>query len=449
MKKTNQKAPRMVLSFFAVSCFLFVMPLSQSYANTGRGEQSSVVSLSKPVFVENTRKAEAQLAEFDTKIDANQQLQKECVNNCVVLEREEARLKKEKKAFIETNRLPLVSILGGPGYMPETGFMFALGGLYSFSTDRDSDNLQRSSVSLVAIGNEMESGIGFGLRSKQNLFFQNNDIRYVGSLSFGNQSQYYWGTGYDKGKVVDASDDMSLDYKFVNYDANLTFRTNQHWYVGPVLRVRYCDPSNDDLPTTALADDNFQTYRDKPFSIGAGFTVQYDTRDVTVNAWQGSFLGIEFVDYNSFIGSDNDYSKASVDYRYYYALSKGKVLALFNKLQWSQGDVPFYDMPTLGGQDSMRGIYQGRYRDNIAIENTLEYRWTLRDGQDHLTKHGVTFWAGVGSVDSSLDELYSNFLYSYGVGYRYEIQPRMNVRVDLGIGSNNDKGFYLTFTEAF
>ncbi len=76
------------------------MPLSQSYANTGRGEQSSVVSLSKPVFVENTRKAEAQLAEFDREIYANQQLNKECVNNCVVLEREEARLKKRKKRHL-------------------------------------------------------------------------------------------------------------------------------------------------------------------------------------------------------------------------------------------------------------------------------------------------------------------------------------------------------------
>ncbi len=184
-------------------------------------------------------------------------------------------------------------------------------------------------------------------------------------------------------------------------------------------------------------------------SVGVGATLQYDTRDVTVNAWHGIFLGLEATNYSSTFGSDNDYIKASIDYRYYYSFAKGKVVALYNKLQWSQGDVPYYDLPTLGGQDSMRGIYQGRYRDSVAVENTLEYRWTIRSAQGELTKHGLTFWAGLGSVDSSLDEVYSNLLYSYGIGYRYELQPRMNVRVDFGIGSNDDKGFYLTFTEAF
>lgn len=217
----------------------------------------------------------------------------------------------------------------------------------------------------------------------------------------------------------------------------------------PVLRLRYYDPNSEDLPLSALTDPNFEQYRDKPLSLGVGLTVQYDTRDVAVNAWSGMFLGLEATDYNKVIGSDNSYSKASVDYRYYYPISKGKVLALFNKLQWSQGDVPYYDLPTLGGQDSMRGIYQGRYRDNVTIENTVEYRWTLQDEQGYLTKHGLAFWAGLGSVEATINALYSNVLFSYGAGYRYEIQPRMNVRVDLGIGSNDDKGFYLTFTEAF
>lgn len=429
--------------------FFCALSINDAYAGNGRGEQNSVVSLSKPVFIENTQQAEATLIQIEQRIESIKAKQRVCVADCEVLKHEEKKLKAEKKEFIKSNGLPLVSVLGGPGYMPETGLMLALGGLYSFSTDRDNPNLQRSSVSLVGIGNEMESGIGFGLRSKQNLFFSGNDIRYVGRLSFGNQSQYYWGVGYDKGAANSADDDMSMDYKFVNYDADLTFKANEHWYVGPVLRLRYYDPNDQNLPASALEDQNFTKYRNKPFAIGAGLTLQYDTRDVTVNAWEGSFLRVEFTNYNSFMGSDSTYSKASLDYRYYYPLSKGKILAVFNKLQWSQGDVPYYDMPTLGGQDSMRGVYQGRYRDNVTIENTLEYRWTLKDEQGQLTKHGLAFWAGLGSVVSSLNEVYSNLLYSYGAGYRYEIQPRMNVRVDLGIGSHDDKGFYLTFTEAF
>ncbi len=120
--------------------------------------------------------------------------------------------------------------------------MLALGGLYSFSTDRKSRALQRSSISLVGISNKMESGIGFGLRSKQNLFFDNNNIRYVGRLSFGNQSEYYWGVGYDKGVAQSQSSDTSMDYQFVDYDADLTFRVKTNWYIGPVFRLRYYNP---------------------------------------------------------------------------------------------------------------------------------------------------------------------------------------------------------------
>jgi hypothetical protein len=41
-----------------------------------------------------------------------------------------------------------------------------------------------------------------------------------------------------------------------------------------------------------------------------------------------------------------------------------------------------------------------------------------------------------------------NFLPNFGLGYRLEVQPRMNVRLDFGFGRDNF-GFYFNFTEAF
>ena len=65
----------------------------------------------------------------------------------------------------------LFSLLGGPAYMPETGFMLAIGGLYSFNTTPEQPSkTQRSSITLVGIANEMDSGVGFGVRSKQKIF---------------------------------------------------------------------------------------------------------------------------------------------------------------------------------------------------------------------------------------------------------------------------------------
>ena len=43
-----------------------------------------------------------------------------------------------------------------------------------------------------------------------------------------------------------------------------------------------------------------------------------------------------------------------------------------------------------------------------------------------------------------------NVLPNYGVGLRIEVQPRMNVRLDLGKNTvNNQMLFYFNMTEAF
>jgi hypothetical protein len=62
-------------------------------------------------------------------------------------------------------------------------------------------------------------------------------------------------------------------------------------------------------------------------------------------------------------------------------------------------------------------------------------------------KHGVAAWLGVGTVMEDLTEM-ENWLPNFGIGYRFEVQPRMNVRCDYGIGKDSS-GLYFNFTEAF
>ena len=42
----------------------------------------------------------------------------------------------------------------------------------------------------------------------------------------------------------------------------------------------------------------------------------------------------------------------------------------------------------------------------------------------------------------------NNWLPNTGVGYRLELQPRMNLRIDFGIGKNSSE-LYFNMTEAF
>jgi len=395
----------------------------------------------KEQAVQRTNDYKKAIDDIDEKLD-------NCTTQCEQLEHKKDQYKKALKDHSTKNGLPLFSILGGPGYMPETGLMLAAGALYSFSTNRAEEALQRSSVTLVAIANELDDGVGLGLRSKQNLFFDDNAIRYIGKLTMGKQNEYYWGIGYDAGEAQESSDDLLYEYNFINYQGNLTFETEYGFYIGPALQIKYYQPNQDSLPQTAIDDPNFQEFKDKPFSLGLGIVLEKDTRDFSVNAWKGHFLSFEYIAYSQKIGSDNDYQKLALDYRYYYSLAVGRVLAFYNQFQWSKGDIPYYDMPTLGGQDSLRGVYRGHYRDKNTIENSIEYRHTFKDSNHELTRHGMTVFTGMGSISENPNQLYEDIIFSYGVGYRYELQPRMNVRVDYG-RSATESGFYLTFNEAF
>ncbi|WP_241902687.1 BamA/TamA family outer membrane protein [Vibrio breoganii] len=409
-------------------------------------------SLDEIPFFETTSAAKQRTKDYEDKItDLKKQIKKcEDESQCLQLKKRKLDYEYAEKKHIEVNGLSKFSILAGPGYIPETGMMIAVGSLYSFSTDRADQQLQRSSVTLVAIANQTDEGPGFGIRSKQNIFFDQNKLRYQGRLLLGEQSQYYWGIGYDAGKEQDASDEISMNYNTIDYKGSLTFYLDSFYglNIGPVLHLKYFEPDQDTLPETAINDPNFQEFYDKPYTLGVGVTVQYDSRDVTVNAREGAFFNFEYLKYGTAIGGDSEYQKSLIDFRYYHAFRKNDTLAFYNAIQWSDGDIPYYDMPTLGGATSMRGIYSGHYRDKTAVENTVELRHTFLRNNGDLSVHGAVVWAGVGYVAPALDNLYENLLYSYGVGYRYELQPRMNVRVDLGFGPD-ESGFYLTFTEAY
>jgi hypothetical protein len=64
-----------------------------------------------------------------------------------------------------------------------------------------------------------------------------------------------------------------------------------------------------------------------------------------------------------------------------------------------------------------------------------------------FSRHGMVFWVGGGTVYSKPQEI-KNGIFNIGLGYRYEVQPRMNLRIDVGFGIES-AGVYLSFNEAF
>ena len=101
-------------------------------------------------------------------------------------------------------------------------------------------------------------------------------------------------------------------------------------------------------------------------------------------------------------------------------------------------------MAELGGTSSMRGYYEGRYRDKHSLEATVELR------QHVWKRNGIVVWAGAGTVFPKFSALRSRqILPNAGVGYRWEFKKNVNVRLDYGFGKSGQSGFLFNINEAF
>jgi len=100
----------------------------------------------------------------------------------------------------------------------------------------------------------------------------------------------------------------------------------------------------------------------------------------------------------------------------------------------------------------LRGYRWGRYRDRQMTFGITEYRHMFmrknprKDGE-MMSRFGFVTWLATGSVANNFSTM-KNWLPNGGVGIRYEVQKRMNARVDFGIGEDS-KAFYISFNEAF
>ncbi|WP_410966541.1 BamA/TamA family outer membrane protein, partial [Salmonella sp. SAL04182] len=169
----------------------------------------------------------------------------------------------------------------------------------------------------------------------------------------------------------------------------------------------------------------------------------WDDRDFIPNPRKGQYATLRYTHFAPDVGSDTRFDEYQLHYSRYHAVNDKDVLAWEADGAFTQGDVPWNMLPLLGSNHRMRGYYEGRYRDKNAISGQLEYRHKLS------WRHGVVGWVGEGTMGSSLHHLDDGrWLPSAGVGYRFEFKPRVNVRLDYGVGKASS-GFYFQVGEAF
>lgn len=325
-------------------------------------------------------------------------------------------------------------VIPGAFYTPETNFGLVVGILNYFNCCGSDIENRPSNIAMNFIYTFEHQYQAVILPT---FYIQNGEAISSTQLKLINYPRKYFGIG-------NHTPDESEPYKDlgIHLYSSYMIKTWQTFYIGPAYHLKY-DSVTDLVPGGKLETDDIAG-KNKTLLNGAGFSATYDTRDNIFFTKHGQFHQINTLAYPHFAGSDYQFMTFTLDLRFYLALCSVNSIAFQLYGNFSNGELPFLSMPTPGGTQMMRGIYQGRYRDRHFTMMQLEDRVQLSD-----FFHWTVF-ASTGQVASHLGQFSPNELkFVYGSGLRIKVaQNGMNLRLDFA-GGDHGLQFYFTALEAF
>lgn len=325
------------------------------------------------------------------------------------------------------------SVIGGPHYASDTKFGLGLVAAGLYRTDPNDSILPPSNVSLYGD----VSSVGFymlGVRG--NHIAPKGRYRIDYHLYFYSFPADFWGIGYEMGNNDANKSDMKRWQ--AQAEVSFLFRVADNFYIGPMASYDYVIGKHIERPELLQGMDQHT------WNVGAGVSLVYDNRDNLTNPHRGIYLNINQMFRPRFMGNDYAFSTTAFRFDAYQRLGKGTVLAEDIGANLNFGNPSWGMMAELGGTHSMRGYYEGRYRDKHSLEATVELR------QHVWKRNGIVVWVGAGTIFPKFSALRSKqILPNAGVGYRWEFKKNVNVRLDYGFGKSGQSGFLFNINEAF
>ncbi len=324
------------------------------------------------------------------------------------------------------------SIIGGPHYSSDRGFGVGLVAAGLYSTDRSDTLLQPSNVALTF---DATTNKYFSVALTNTTIFKHDRKRLEAEVRMQSFDTKFWGIGYDS--ESDNTNESKYNYLKLHATGAFTWQLAKYFYVGPLAAVDFVKGRKMQRPELWLGEDK------RTITLGAGFTLRYDTRDFTPNPYSGVYIAVDQRFNPSFIGNTYAYSETDVWLRYYHQFWSSGVVAFICRGQFTYGNTPWGMLPTFGGSEFMRAYYEGRYCDRNSMIGCIELRQRI------YHRIGMVVWVGAGTVFPNFEHLQMRrVLPEAGIGYRWEFKKRVNVRVDYGIGKHSS-GIVFSINEAF
>jgi hypothetical protein len=326
-------------------------------------------------------------------------------------------------------------------YSEETSWLFGISKFNAFKLAKGNkiDSItQPSSVNFFAyltLNGQHKTAI------EPNLMLNKNKAIWKSYIGYTDYPMEFFGIGNNT-KLEDQRTLITTDWQFSSY---YLFKTWKKWYIGPTFDFFNYTRVELENGVPQLSNESIDALHNLGFQSGLGLKLLMEGRDNRLNAKSGFYVEASYQIFNSKIGSDFNYNAFLSDFRYYYSPSKKLTLATQIRIESKEGDVPVQSLSLLGGDNSMRGTYRGRFRDLVALDSQIELRFPI-----YWIFGGVVF-NGLGQVASAYNQVrIESFHYNYGLGLRVKVDSKhdINLRFDYGI-SNDQKIFAINFAEAF
>lgn len=337
----------------------------------------------------------------------------------------------------ESNKKPVgrkmdFSLLGGPYYSSESKFGIGLvaSGIYSTAPD---DSL--TSPSNLSVFSKITTSPNFEVGVEGEHIWPSNIYRLNYEVSFSCINTFYWGADY--AQQADNANKSKYRYLASHAEAHFAFKILDNLYIGPLTCFDYNNASHLQIPELWDGDPL------RTFNWGVGASLRYDTRDNLTAPNKGLYVRWDQTFDFGWMGNKYPYKANELTATCYQRLWKGAVLAEQAHWRLTWGDTPWSQLSTIGGSSSMRGYYEGRYRNKGEVDLTVELR------QKVWRRNGIVVWVGAASLFPRLSDInFHDILPNFGVGYRWEFKKNVNVRVDYGIG-RHESGIFFNINEAF
>ncbi len=270
-------------------------------------------------------------------------------------------------------------------------------------------------------------------------YTENRDFFYSGHLKLSYYPDKFFGIGRNTPD--------SLEENYISKDISLLVQRQRVLFdvmmIGFQAQWSYYKAS--DFQTNGQLINKAIKGSDAFFTSGLGILVTWDARDNFFYPTEGEFYKLSLMINSKLFGSHLEFSQVTLDLRNYYPIQHKHLFSLQVYGDFTWGNTPFQLLPSMGGNDILRGYYKGRYRDNVLLAAQLEYRFPI-----YKWLKGTMF-GSVGDVAKEIDEIrLKKFKASYGLGLRARVNPaNVHIRFDIGLTRDNKPAFYFTANEAF